>query len=90
MDTLVAMFANSLICSLLLSQLVRLFRKRKARYLSIGLLLLLLPATLCWAVFGWLEGKQVMFACSMGTILLIILTLMVYISNSRSLRVTAK
>ena len=61
MDTLVAITANSLVCSLLLSQLVRLFKRRKARHLSIGLLLLMLPATLCWAIFGYLEGKQLMF-----------------------------
>ncbi len=86
MDTLVAIFANSLVCSLLLSQLIRLCKGKKARYLSTGLLLLMLPATLCWAVFGYLEGKQLMFLCSIGTALLNVLTLMMYINSSRHFR----
>lgn len=81
MDTLVAIFANSLVCSLLLSQSFRMLRKRKARYLSTGLLLLMLPATLCWTVFGWMESKQLMFAFGMATFLLNIGTLMLYISS---------
>lgn len=86
MDTLVAMFANALVSCLLLTQLVRLFKGRKARHLSIGLLLLLLPATLCWAAFGWMEGRNLMFICSIGTAFLNLLTLMLYISSSRHLR----
>jgi uncharacterized protein with PQ loop repeat len=87
MDTLVAIFANSLVCALLFSQLVRLYKGRKARHLSIGLLVLLLPATLCWAIFGYLESKQLMFLSSIGTTLLTILTLGVYIATSRQLRI---
>ncbi|MDF2189117.1 hypothetical protein [Paraflavitalea sp. CAU 1676] len=89
MDTLVAIFANSLVSSLLLFQSIRLLRKRKARYLSVSLLLLMLPATLCWTVFGWLESKQVMFACGMATFLLNIVTLMLYVS-SKNFRILPK
>jgi|GEM_PF-1206739 len=88
MDTLVAIFANSLVSSLLLFQSIRLLKKRKARYLSVGLLLLMLPATLCWAVFGYLENKQIMLTCGVGTFLLNVVTLFLYI-NARSFRKTA-
>lgn len=89
MDTLVAIFANSLVSSLLLFQSIRLLKRRKARYLSVGLLLLMLPATLCWAVFGWLESKQIMFACGVGTFLLNVVTLYLYL-NARSFRMMTK
>lgn len=88
MDTLVAIFANSLICSLLLFQTVRMLRKRKARYLSTSLLLLMLPATTCWTVFGWLENKQVMFLFGMVTLLLNLVTLALYLT--RSYRIMAR
>lgn len=88
MDTLVAIFANSLVSSLLLFQSIRLLKRRKARYLSVGLLLLMLPATFCWAVFGYLESKQIMLACGIGTFLLNVVTLFLYV-NARSFRKTA-
>ncbi|AXY74394.1 hypothetical protein D3H65_10570 [Paraflavitalea soli] len=88
MDTLVAIFANSLVSSLLLFQSIRLLKRRKARFLSIGLLLLMLPATLCWAVFGYLDNKDVMLACGAGTFLLNVVTLFLYI-QARSFRKTA-
>lgn len=80
MDTLVAIFANALVSSLLLFQSIRILRGRKARYLSVGLLLLMLPATLCWTVFGWLESKQIVFAFGFTSFLLTLATLMLYVS----------
>lgn len=80
MDTLVAIFANALVSSLLLFQSIRILRGRKARYLSVGLLLLMLPATLCWTVFGWLESKQIVFAFGFTSFLLNMATLMLYVS----------
>jgi uncharacterized protein with PQ loop repeat len=80
MDTLVAIFANSLVSSLLLFQSIRLLKKRKARYLSVGILVLMMPATLCWTIFGWMEGKQIMLACGLATFLLNIVTLTLYLS----------
>lgn len=89
MDTLVAIFANSLVCSLLLFQSIRMLRRRKARYLSIGLLLLMLPATLCWTVFGFMENKHIMFLAGTATLLLNLGTLMLYIST-KHFRIMAK
>jgi uncharacterized protein with PQ loop repeat len=90
MDTLFGMLANTLICLVLLPQMIRLFKGKKARYLSIGLLLAMIPAALCWGAFGWLENKQLMIAFSTLTILLILLTLTLYINYKSHLRIIRK
>jgi uncharacterized protein with PQ loop repeat len=64
MDTLVALAANALICVILLPQLIRLFKKKKARYLSTWLLVLIMPTALSWGVFGWLEHQNMVVASS--------------------------
>jgi uncharacterized protein with PQ loop repeat len=83
MDTLVALAANALICVILLPQLIRLFKKKKARYLSTWLLVLIMPTALSWGVFGWLEHQNMVVASSATTILLNVLTLVLYLTSSQ-------
>jgi uncharacterized protein with PQ loop repeat len=87
MDAQIAIFANSLVCFVLVPQMIRLFRKKKARYLSVSTLLLMLPATTCWTIFAWLEHSQLVFAFSLMTALLNILTLTLYVSTTRHFRI---
>lgn len=83
MDNLVALASNALICLVLLPQLIRLFKKKKARYLSVGLLMLIMPATLCWGVFGYLEHQHMIVAYSLTTAFVNLLTLVLYISRNQ-------
>lgn len=83
MDNLVALASNALICLVLLPQLIRLFKKKKAHYLSFWLLVLIMPATLCWGVFGWLEHQNVIVASSLTTTFVNLLTLVLYLSRSQ-------
>lgn len=87
MDAQIAIFANSLVCFVLLPQMIRLLRKKKARYLSVSTLLLMLPATVCWTVFAWLDHSQLIFAFCLMTALLNILTLTLYVGTTRHVRI---
>jgi len=81
MDPFVALISNTLICIVLLPQMIRLFKKKKARYLSFWLLVLIMPATICWGVFGWLEHQNMVFAYSIMTVSVNVLTLVLYLSR---------
>jgi uncharacterized protein with PQ loop repeat len=83
MDNLVALASNTLICLVLLPQLIRLFKKKKARYLSFWLLVLIMPATLCWGVFGWLEHQNMIVAYSLTTAFVNLLTLVLYLTSNQ-------
>lgn len=83
MDTLVALAANTLICLILVPQLIRLYKKKRARHVSLWLLLLVLPATLTWGIFGWLENKQLVVACSVMTVLINIITIILFVSSKQ-------
>ncbi len=83
MDTLVALAANTLICLILLPQLIRLFKRKKARYLSTWLLVLMIPTALSWGVFGWLEHQNMVIASSVTTMLLNLLTLGLYLTSNQ-------
>jgi uncharacterized protein with PQ loop repeat len=81
MDTVFAIMANSLICLLLVPQMIRLARKKKARNLSLVLLILILSVTLCWCVFGWLDQQRLIFGYSVMNILLTVLTLILFVNS---------
>ena len=85
METLFGILANSMICLFLLPQLIRLCKRKRARYISFGLLLLVLPATLCWAVFGWLEQENLVVVSSLIAVVMDILTLILYINSPHKL-----
>lgn len=81
MDAVFAILANSLVCLLLVPQLIRLFKGKKARNLSLLLLILILPVTLCWCVFGWLDQQRLIFGYSVMNILLTVLTLILFVTS---------